>query len=58
MKPLRIGIASLAVIACTATAAAAQQVIYVVRHAESEYDNLFIVTRPVTGEPILVRLRF
>lgn len=34
MKPLRIGIASLAVIACTATAAAAQQVIYVVRHAE------------------------
>lgn len=25
---------------------------------ESEYDNLFIVTRPATGEPILVRLRF
>lgn len=26
--------------------------------AESEYDNLFIVTRPATGEPILIRLRF
>jgi len=25
---------------------------------ESEYDNLFIVTRPATGDPILVRLRF
>ena len=25
---------------------------------DSEYDNLFIVTRPATGEPILVRLRF
>jgi broad specificity phosphatase PhoE len=25
---------------------------------ESEYDNLFIVVRPATGEPILVRLRF
>jgi probable phosphoglycerate mutase len=25
---------------------------------DSEYDNLFIVTRPVSGEPILVRLRF
>lgn len=25
---------------------------------ESEYDNLFIVTRPASGEPILVRLRF
>ena len=26
--------------------------------AESEYDNLFIVTRPATGDAILVRLRF
>jgi broad specificity phosphatase PhoE len=26
--------------------------------AESEYDNLFIVTRPATGDPILVRLKF
>jgi broad specificity phosphatase PhoE len=26
--------------------------------AESEYDNLFIVTRPASGEPILARLRF
>jgi phosphohistidine phosphatase SixA len=26
--------------------------------AESEYDNLFVVTRPATGEPTLVRLRF
>jgi broad specificity phosphatase PhoE len=26
--------------------------------AEAEYDNLFIVVRPVAGEPTLVRLRF
>ena len=26
--------------------------------ADSEYDNLFIVTRPASGEPMLVRLRF
>jgi phosphohistidine phosphatase SixA len=26
--------------------------------ADSEYDNLFIVTRPASGEPILIRLRF
>ena len=26
--------------------------------ADSEYDNLFIVTRPASGEPIFVRLRF
>lgn len=26
--------------------------------ADSEYDNLFIVTRPATGDPILVKLRF
>jgi broad specificity phosphatase PhoE len=25
---------------------------------EAEYDNLFIVVRPVTGEPTLIRLRF
>jgi broad specificity phosphatase PhoE len=34
MKLFRVSVAALAVIACTATAAAAQQVIYVVRHAE------------------------
>jgi len=26
--------------------------------AESEYDNLFVVARPATGEPTLIRLRY
>ena len=34
MKLLRAGVAVLALIVCTATCAAAQQVIYLVRHAE------------------------